>query len=146
MIFNLFKKKPHAGEIFAPKGLALRGYDVVEYFNNQKKKGLKDISYQWKNVEWRFSSQKNLDKFKENPQAFEPQFGGYCAFGMSFDYAAKTEPDCFTLYKERLYLNYAKKYQKQWRAAKEERISLAEKNWPRVKEELLKQQSLLLNK
>ena len=30
----------------------------------------------------KFSSQKNLDMFKSDPEKYAPQFGGYCAYGM----------------------------------------------------------------
>ena len=60
------------------RGLAVKGYDVVAYFTMGKPvKGNKSFTYEWKGARWRFSSRQHLEAFKEDPQRYAPQYGGY---------------------------------------------------------------------
>ena len=58
---------------------AIAGFDAVSFFSGKPLKG--DGRYQADHLgaTWTFSSQANLDLFKTNPDAFAPQYGGYCA-------------------------------------------------------------------
>jgi len=89
------------------KSLALDGYDPVAYFQGDPKKGSKGISLNHAGVHYRFSSAENLDRFKENPAQFEPQYGGWCAWAM-YDDGGRTEanPESFKIVDEKLYLFY----------------------------------------
>src|SRR3546814_1471132 len=57
-------------------------------------------------AKWKFASQADLDRFKENPEKYAPQYGGYCAYGVAQGNLVRTEPDQFTVLNGRLYLNY----------------------------------------
>jgi hypothetical protein len=60
-------------------GLALGGYDAVSYFTESKAvKGSKTYSVDWKDATWLFSSDTNRQRFVDSPEAFAPQYGGYC--------------------------------------------------------------------
>lgn len=59
-------------------GVALKGYDPVAYFTEGKPvKGSEEYSYRWKDAEWRFSSAGHLALFREDPEKYAPQYGGY---------------------------------------------------------------------
>lgn len=121
-------------EVYATDKGAIQGYDPVAYFTEGKPvEGKSDISFLWKGQTWHFSNQTNLEKFKSDPEKYAPQFGGYCAFGMSRGYKAQTDPAAFTIVNDRLYLNYNLDVRTEWSKKREELIQKAEKNWPEVK-------------
>lgn len=94
---------------------AINGYDTVAYFTLSKPvKGLDSLVTEWMGAKWKFSSQAHLDLFKAAPEKYAPQYGGYCAFGVSRGYLVKVEPDQFTVREGKLYLNYDADVQKQW--------------------------------
>lgn len=94
---------------------AINGYDSVAYFTqNAPVKGLDAHSYDYKGAKWKFSSQANLELFKNNPEKYAPQYGGYCAYAVANDNLAKVDPAQFTIFEGKLYLNYDASIQKDW--------------------------------
>ena len=123
--------------VFTTRGnLAIRGYDPVAYFTDEKAvKGSRDFSHDWQGATWRFASAENRDLFAAEPTKYAPQYGGYCAWAVSRNYTAPTDPDAFTLVNGKLYLNYNAKVMKQWLEERDQNIDSADKNWPSVLEE-----------
>ena len=116
--------------VFSTAEGAVNGYDVVAYFKQQSPvKGFDSLSYNWQNANWKFSSQSNLDSFRNNPTRFAPKYGGYCAYGVSGNYKAPTSPDAWTIVNDVLYLNYNKTVQVSWKKEMDQRIRDADKNW-----------------
>lgn len=96
-------------------GIAINGYDTVAYFTDGKPvKGNEAFAYEWNGGKWLFASQAHLDLFKSNPTKYAPQYGGYCAYGVSQGYLVSIEPDQFTVQDGKLYLNYDSSVQKKW--------------------------------
>ena len=125
-----FAMKP---EIFARRGIAIRGYDPVAYFKQGRAvKGLSDFKMMYKGATFRFANQENLTDFSANPERFAPQYGGYCAWAVSHGYTASIDPDAWTIEGDKLYLNYSLRVRSQWEADKQNRIRLADQNWPAV--------------
>ena len=94
---------------------AINGYDPVAYFTVGKPlKGQDGLATDWMGAKWKFSSQANLDLFKTNPEKYAPQYGGYCAYGVTQGSLVKVEPDQFTLRDGKLYLNYDADVQAKW--------------------------------
>ena len=117
-------------------GVAIKGYDPVAYFNDQMPvKGDKDFEYEWSGAKWRFASAKNLDMFKGDPEKYAPQYGGFCAFGVANGYLVKVDPEAWTVYESRLYLNYSLRVREQWKEDIPGNIRKADANWPNLKEE-----------
>jgi YHS domain-containing protein len=59
-------------------GIAIKGYDPVAYFIEQRPvKGSQDLSYMWNGAEWWLSTQEHLELFKKEPEKYAPQYGGY---------------------------------------------------------------------
>ena len=112
--------------------LAIEGYDPVSYFSGQPTKGDAKYSHTHKGVEYRFASAANLARFKANPDAYLPQYGGYCAWAVSRGYTAKSDPTAWKLVGGKLYLNYDAKVQQRWSADIPGNIAKADKNWPQV--------------
>jgi YHS domain-containing protein len=129
---SLFAQK---SSTFIQSGKAIRGYDPVAYFTEHKPvKGNDKLVYNWNNANWYFSSQQNLDQFKANPEKYAPQYGGYCAYGLSNGYKASTDADAWTIENGKLYLNYNTEVRELWTKEKKERIEKADKLWPKVKD------------
>jgi len=109
---------------------AAGGYDVVAYFSEQKPvEGDSDFTHKYKGADWYFSNQANLDKFKANPEDFAPQYGGYCAWAMARNKTAPGNPPFWTIYKDKLFLNYDQSVVDTWRANKDAFIKQADLNW-----------------
>lgn len=115
---------------------AVKGIDVVAYFDlpegAKAVKGLKEHTYEWKGATWRFSSAENRQRFSENPEAFAPQYGGYCAFAVSHDFTTSPRPDSWKIVDGKLYLNNNRTSFKKWSKDMENKIAEADKNWPSV--------------
>lgn len=64
------------------KKIAVKGYDVVSYFNNSPKKGSSKFSFVYQEAIYHFSSAENQKKFAVSPQKYAPAYGGWCAYAM----------------------------------------------------------------
>ena len=90
------------------KGIAIQGYDPVAYFMQKKAiKGTVANSLTYKDVTYRFASPANLDLFRKNPEKYEPQYGGWCAYAMG-ESGEKVEidPETYKIKDGKLYLFY----------------------------------------
>jgi len=115
--------------------LAVSGYDPVAYFTQGRPvEGSGDLEYEWNGATWRFSTLENLAAFKADPEAYAPQYGGYCAWAVSQGYTAKSEPEAWRIVDDKLYLNYSKAVQQQWVEDIPGNITKADANWPKVLE------------
>lgn len=113
--------------------VAIKGYDSVAYFTEQRPvKGKEEFSFTWKKAKWLFSSKENLDKFKENPDRWAPQYGGYCAYGVANDALVKIEPDQFSLIGDKLYLNYDADVTAKWKKDPARYVKEADKKFSKL--------------
>lgn len=112
------------------EGFALRGYDAVAYFAvDNAVKGDRKYEYAWNGVRWLFSSEENMRKFQTDPEAYAPQFGGYCSYAVSEGYTADGDPEAWKIVDGKLYLNYNKQVREKWAENQSERIDKGNKNW-----------------
>jgi YHS domain-containing protein len=115
---------------------AISGFDAVAYFSEQKAvRGSSKFTFEYKGADWYFSSQDNLDKFKQNPDYFAPQYGGYCAWAMASNKTAPGNAPFWTIYQDKLYLNYDQEIQQSWLADKDNFIKKATENWAKMDKE-----------
>jgi YHS domain-containing protein len=118
---------------YTTAGTAIKGYDPVAYFTEQKAvAGKPDFSFEWSGSKWLFSSQANLERFKTDPQKYVPQYGGYCAYGVSDNHKSPTDPNAWTIVGDKLYLNYSLKVKELWSKDIPNRIHKADELWPTV--------------
>ena len=94
-------------DYYTKKGVAIKGYDVTEYFNNTAVEGTKEHSAKYDGATFYFASAENKLKFEANPKKYIPQYGGYCAYAIG----AKAEkvsinPKTFEIRDDKLYLFY----------------------------------------
>lgn len=129
---NIFAKKAEVYTSFF-SSIAIGGYDTVAYFSKKKPvKGSEKYQTKYKSVVWQFSNLENLKKFKLNPKKYAPQYGGYCSWAVAKNKTAKGDPLQWSIYNNKLYLNYDKKIQNKWLANKKQFIKDADKNFPGV--------------
>jgi YHS domain-containing protein len=121
----------HAEEVFTRWGVAIRGTDPVAYFTEGRPvEGRSDFTADWNGAEWRFASAENRDRFIADPEAYAPQYGGFCAWAVSQGYTASTVPEAWRIVDGKLYLNYSIGVQKQWEGNIPGNITRADANWP----------------
>lgn len=114
-------------------GVALDGYDVVAYFaGGAPAKGSSRFAHRWQGATWHFASEARRDAFAQSPERYAPQFGGFCAYGVSRGYAVDIDPEAWAIVDGRLYLNYSKRVQRAWNEDRPGYIAKADANWPSV--------------
>lgn len=112
---------------------AINGYDSVAYFTQKAPvKGQDAHTYEWKGAKWKFATADNLDLFRNNPDKYAPQYGGYCAYGVAKDGLVKVDPDQFTIFEGKLYLNYDASVQKEWAKDRAGYIRQADAKFPQL--------------
>ena len=115
-------------------GLALKGYDPVAYFTEQKPvTGKAEFTARHEGATYRFASAVSRDAFLAEPAKYAPQYGGYCAYGVASGYKAPIEPDAWTVVDGKLYLNYNQSVRSRWRSDIPGYIRKADANWPAVR-------------
>jgi hypothetical protein len=125
--------KPAPEVYVAADGLAAGGYDVTAYFLRGKPvRGSAAHQIQYKGVTWRFETTASLTRFKADPGAFAPQFGGYCAWAVSQGYIASGDPQQWKIVDGMLYLNFNARAKELWEADQANAIKRGHANWPKV--------------
>lgn len=113
--------------------VALNGYDTVGYFTQGRPvQGNAQFKTVYKGAEFRFASAANLAKFKANPAAYAPQYGGYCAWAVSQGYTASGDPLVWKIVGGKLYVNYNREIGNKWEKNIPGFIAAANKNWPTI--------------
>lgn len=121
--------------VFISNGKAIRGYDPVAFFNESKPvKGNDSLNFEWNSATWNFSSEKNLNLFKSNPELYAPQFGGYCAYGTAGNHKAPTQTETWTIINNKLYFNYNQSVKQKWISNQDSLIKQAENHWIKLKD------------
>ncbi|MGE5108139.1 MAG: YHS domain-containing (seleno)protein [Sphingobacteriales bacterium] len=132
---GLVKLAAQQSEIYTTEDGAIKGFDAVAYFTQNKAvKGNKQFAVSYKGATWYFSSKQNQEAFKKEPAKYEPQYGGYCAYGCSKGKKAKTEGEAFTVVNGKLYLNYNLDVLGIWKKDQQGYIKKADANWKTIKD------------
>ena len=120
---------------FETNGVAINGTDLVAYFTMSKPvQGSADHALNWNGVTWHFASHENRQMFERDPAKYAPQYGGHCAYAMSKGYIAPTVPEAWTIYEDRLYLNFSRRARELWLEDVPGNIALGDANWPKLKD------------
>lgn len=114
-------------------GRALQGYDPVAFFTEGKPvKGDPNISSKLNGAVYYFATAEHKAAFDKNPAKYEPQFGGYCAYGVSKGDLVKIEVDAFQIVGGRLLLQYNKGIRDKFNKDPGGNLKAADTNWPSV--------------
>jgi YHS domain-containing protein len=114
-------------------GVALQGYDPVAFFtDHQPVKGEAQWQSAHKGAIYYFASAEHKAIFDREPARYEPQFGGYCAFGVTKGHAAPIRVDAFQIVDGRLLLQYNKGVRDKFNQDKAGNLKMADAQWPAV--------------
>jgi hypothetical protein len=113
----------------APR-LAIKGYDPVAYFTVGKPMpGSPDFSHEWDGARWQFADAGHRELFRQDPDAYAPQYGGYCALGVTTGLRGHIDPEAWTIVDGKLYLNFDKAALEEWRQDQAVNIAQADRMW-----------------
>jgi len=116
-----------------PEGVAIKGYDPVAFFTDKMPiKGIPEYEYKWRGARWRFASTAHREEFLRDPEKYAPEYGGYCAYAVSQGKTADIDPEAWTVFEGKLYLNLNKDVQGLWEKNMREYIRKADENWTRL--------------
>ena len=111
-------------------GVAIKGYDTVAYFTeNQPMKGKPEFKYSWRDVEWYFASAQHRALFAADPERYAPQFGGFCANGMSKGKVIAANTEIWAIVDKKLYIKFSEKARNQWNQDRTKKIKKGNENW-----------------
>jgi YHS domain-containing protein len=113
--------------------VALKGYDVVAYFaDHHAKEGSSGFQLDFDGQRYYFSSAQNRATFSADPDRYAPQFGGYCAMGISAGKKFEADPTLWKIVDGKLYVFSSPKASDS--AAKDpEILNRARQNWEAMK-------------
>ena len=115
-------------------GIAAQGFDVVSFFDGSPKKGNASITSNYDGAQFQFSSELNKVKFKNSPETFLPQYGGFCAFAMSEGKEVIPNPNSWVIKEDKLYFFRRMLFgiidaKKQWSKDFDDKKNRADKTW-----------------
>ena len=114
-------------------GLALQGYDPVAYFTvGEATKGDYKITALHNDALYRFASEENKVAFEENPEAYLPAYGGYCAFGTAMGFKFDGDPNYWKIVDDKLFLNLSADIQERWEGDIPGFNERADANWETI--------------
>ena len=127
-------KEEEARPFFTENDVAIRGIDPVAYFTDGGPvPGNPDYAAEWEGATWHFASAQNRDRFLDTPDAFAPQYGGFCAWAVAEKgqlYA--TDPEAWAIVDDKLYLNFNASIQKRWEKDIPGLIEAGDRRWPEI--------------
>jgi YHS domain-containing protein len=116
--------------------LALQGYDPVAYFKGKAKMGKETLAVSYMGVTYYFSSAANKATFSQNATAYEPQYGGWCAYAMGTKgEKVAIDPETFKIVNGKLYLFYNALFNNTLKAWNKDEVGLkqaADQNWSKI--------------
>ena len=82
------------------------GYDVVNYFTtNSAARGSAEFAIEYEGATYYFLNTVNQQAFESEPNAYLPQFDGYCAFAVAkMNQKVPVDPETFRVDDGKLYL------------------------------------------
>ncbi|MES2005839.1 MAG: YHS domain-containing (seleno)protein [Bacteroidota bacterium] len=118
-------------------GIAIQGYDPVAYFKqNKAAKGKKEFALVADGVTYYFSNPENKEAFRKTPAAFEPEYGGWCAYAMGTKgEKVPIDPGTYKIITNKLYLFYNKFFNntlKDWNKDEGNLKTKADASWQRI--------------
>lgn len=119
------------------KGLAIQGYDPVAYFKQGKAiKGKKELAVGYEGVMYYFSTPSNKEAFMLSSSAYEPAYGGWCAYAMGAKgEKVPVDPETFKIIDNKLYLFYNRFFNNtlnDWNKDEKNLKQKADQSWKKI--------------
>lgn len=117
--------------------IALQGYSAVSYLDlGIAQKGLKEYKSTYEGHAYYFTSNEQKKTFEKNPAKYVPQYGGFCAFGVSVGAKFRVDPNKFVVRDGKYFLflyDLEVDAQQLWLAGNHtELVSKADANWAKL--------------
>lgn len=114
--------------------LAVHGYDPVAYFTEGKPmRGSDSLVHVHDGAAYRFASAEHLAMFEADPAKYLPQYGGFCAYGVSVGKKFDGDPNFWTVADGRLYLNLNEEISDTFNKDVAGAIEKADRNWTDIR-------------
>jgi YHS domain-containing protein len=125
--FTLAEPKPNVDE----NGVGIQGYDPVAFFTDGKPVlGNEQFQSSYHDITYRFVSAEHQAAFEKDPAKYEPQFGGFCAYGVAKGHLAPVKIEAFQIVDGRLLMQYDTKAKEAFNKDQQNNLQAADKNWP----------------
>jgi YHS domain-containing protein len=112
-------------------GLAIQGYDPVAFFTDQRPvKGNEQFQSNYNGAKYYFASMEHKAAFDKDPAKYEPQFGGYCAYGVSRGNRAPIKIEAWQIVNGRLLMQYDLDIKNNFNKDQQGSLQKADQNWP----------------
>ncbi len=116
------------------KGVALKGHDPVAYFTAGKPTpGKAEFSASHAGATYQFANASNRELFVANAENYAPQYGGFCAFGMTMGKKFDGDPQAWHVSGDKLYVNLNPNVQQKWLKDVSGHNMKADLQWPQVR-------------
>ena len=110
---------------------ALSGYDPVAFFTDSKPvNGSPFIAAEHQGATYFFATEEHKKLFTEDPDKYVPQFGGFCAYGVSVGKLFPVDITTWQVRDGKLYLNLNGDVLKKFNADFDGNVAKADQNWP----------------
>ena len=121
------------------QGVILQGYDAVSFRNGGALQGDPQFKTTYHGAVYLFANAENKTRFDANPAAYEPEYGGYCAYGVSVGHLAPIELWTFdTTFQNRNIFQHNQKAVNGWKKDVPGNDVLAKKEWAKFQEQFVK--------
>lgn len=114
------------------EGFVLHGYDPVSYFDDAPAPGDHSFQASYKEMNFKFSSASNKEKFLNSPSRYLPAYGGYCAFGVRMGSKFDIDPEAFEIVDGKLYVLLNRATEEMWIEDTQRNIEIANRLWPSI--------------
>lgn len=112
-------------------GVAIQGYDPVAFFTDGRPvKGNPQIQSDYDGARYYFASTDHKTAFDKEPAKYEPQFGGYCAYGVSRGNRAPVKIEAWQIVDGRLLMQYDLSIKDKFNQDQQGTLRQADQNWP----------------
>jgi YHS domain-containing protein len=113
--------------------VGLKGYDPVSYFaeggQQRAQIGKNEYRTNYQGVTYFFANQTNLDAFLAKPEKYEPTYGGWCAYAMSYGSKVDIDPNIYTIKGNRAHFFVSVRAKRNFDVEIDAREVTADKNW-----------------
>lgn len=111
----------------------LNGYDPVAYFTDGRPiRGSSSIASEHDGRQYYFASEQHKRLFDAEPEKYLPQYGGYCAFGVSMGQLFDIDPETGQVLDGKLYLNLNQDILTDFNKDAPGYIRQADEQWPTI--------------
>lgn len=115
------------------EGVGIQGYDPVAFFTDGKPVlGKEEFHSAYHDVTYRFASTEHQQMFDKDAAKYEPQFGGYCAYGVAKGHTAPIKIEAFQIVNERLLMQYDSGVRDEFNKDQKGNLDAADKKWPEL--------------